>query len=76
MTVELRCAAARGRTLAPALEADAAALMRLSGYEDGELSLMIVGDRAMRSLNRRYRGKDKPTDVLSFPQIEEEAGGG
>lgn len=25
-----------------------------------------MGDRAMRSLNKRYRGKDKTTDVLSF----------
>jgi rRNA maturation RNase YbeY len=25
-----------------------------------------VGDKAMRSLNRRYRGKDRTTDVLSF----------
>ncbi len=28
---------------------------------------MVVGDRAMRTLNRRYRGKDRTTDVLSFP---------
>jgi probable rRNA maturation factor len=27
----------------------------------------FVGDRAMRRLNRGYRGKDRPTDVLSFP---------
>jgi len=28
--------------------------------------VLLVGDRAMRTLNRRYRGKDKATDVLSF----------
>ena len=28
---------------------------------------MLAGDRAVRPLNARYRGKDKPTDVLSFP---------
>jgi probable rRNA maturation factor len=33
----------------------------------GELSLVLSGDRALRSLNARYRGKDTPTDVLSFP---------
>jgi probable rRNA maturation factor len=32
----------------------------------GELSVAIIPDRAMRSLNRRYRRLDKPTDVLSF----------
>jgi len=33
----------------------------------GELALVFTGERAMRTLNRRFRGKDKPTDVLSFP---------
>jgi len=39
--------------------------------EDWELSLVVVGDAAMRSLNRRFRGKDRPTDVLSFAQLEQ-----
>lgn len=29
--------------------------------------LRLAGDRALRELNRRYRSKDKTTDVLSFP---------
>lgn len=33
----------------------------------GEVALVLTGDRAVRALNRRYRGQDKPTDVLSFP---------
>ncbi len=36
------------------------------GLEDPDLSLVFVGERAIRTLNRRYRKKDKPTDVLSF----------
>ncbi|MGH7250473.1 MAG: rRNA maturation RNAse YbeY, partial [Nitrospiraceae bacterium] len=32
-----------------------------------ELSLDFVGDRRMRRLNREYRGRDLPTDVLAFP---------
>ena len=32
-----------------------------------ELSLALVTDREIHKLNRQYRGKDKPTDVLSFP---------
>jgi len=36
------------------------------GLPDAELSVLFVGDRAMRTLNRRYRGMDKTTDVLSF----------
>jgi probable rRNA maturation factor len=35
------------------------------------VSLSIVADPGMRKLNRRWRGKDKPTDVLSFPSGEE-----
>jgi probable rRNA maturation factor len=37
------------------------------GLEGVELSLSLVTDRAIRELNRRWRSKDKPTDVLSFP---------
>jgi probable rRNA maturation factor len=33
----------------------------------GDLSIAIVSDRRMRALNRQFRGKDKITDVLSFP---------
>jgi probable rRNA maturation factor len=33
----------------------------------GEVALVLTGDRAVRALNARYRGRDKPTDVLSFP---------
>jgi probable rRNA maturation factor len=34
----------------------------------------LAGDRTLRRLNRSYRGKDKATDVLSFPAAEELAG--
>jgi|SRR5688572_4739687 probable rRNA maturation factor len=33
----------------------------------GDLSIAIVSDKRMRALNRQFRGKDKVTDVLSFP---------
>ncbi len=34
----------------------------------GELSIVLVGSTRMRSLNKRFRGKDKTTDVLSFKE--------
>jgi probable rRNA maturation factor len=40
----------------------------------GEVSLVLAGDRLLRRLNRDYRGKDRPTDVLSFPGDGGEAG--
>jgi len=35
-----------------------------------EVSVAIVGDRKMRKLNKKYRGIDKTTNVLSFAQTE------
>lgn len=32
----------------------------------GEVALLLGGDARLRALNRRYRGRDEPTDVLSF----------
>ena len=37
----------------------------------GEVSVLLTSSRRMRALNRMFRGKDKPTDVLSFPAIDE-----
>lgn len=36
----------------------------------GEVSLVLVGDKRIRNLNRQYRHKDKITDVLSFASDE------
>jgi probable rRNA maturation factor len=33
----------------------------------GEVDVLLVGDRTLRRLNREFGGKDKATDVLSFP---------
>ena len=38
------------------------------------LSVSVVNDSTIRVLNRDYRGKDKPTDVLSFSLVEGEVG--
>lgn len=37
-----------------------------------ELSLLLTTDQAIQVLNKNYRNKDKPTDVLSFPLLEGE----
>ena len=36
----------------------------------GEVNVMVTSSRELRRLNRQFRGKDKPTDVLSFPAID------
>ena len=33
----------------------------------GEVDVLLAGDRTLRRLNREFGGKDKATDVLSFP---------
>lgn len=37
---------------------------------EAELSVTVVSDEEIRELNRDYRGNDKVTDVLSFPQFD------
>jgi len=39
---------------------------RMAGL-DGMVDVLVTSSREMKSLNRRFRGKDKATDVLSFP---------
>lgn len=34
---------------------------------DGHLAIAFVGEEEIRRLNREHRGRDRPTDVLSFP---------
>ncbi|MEM9178555.1 MAG: rRNA maturation RNase YbeY, partial [Pseudomonadota bacterium] len=37
------------------------------GSADGEVSVLLTDDSEIQALNKQWRGKDKPTDVLSFP---------
>jgi probable rRNA maturation factor len=46
------------------------AAARHDGRTDYEVSLRLVDDAQIRALNRGYRGKDRPTDVLAFAQRE------
>jgi len=42
------------------------------GLLDAELSLLLVDDKRIQDLNRRYLNRDKPTNVLAFPMREGE----
>ncbi len=49
------------------------AALAYEGFEDAaEVSVTFVDNEAIRELNRDYRGKDAPTDVLSFPLYEDD----
>ena len=40
------------------------------GKDKWEVSLLFTGDAFIQQLNREYRAKDEPTDVLSFAQVD------
>jgi probable rRNA maturation factor len=46
-----------------------------AGKTEWEVSILLCGDDRITGLNRRYRGKARPTDVLSFPADEPDAEG-
>ena len=48
----------------------ARAILSDVGEASAELGIKFVGDQRMRALNRRYRGKDRTTDVLAFAMRE------
>jgi probable rRNA maturation factor len=45
----------------------AEAALRAADLGDGHLTIELVDADRIRDLNRRFRGRDAPTDVLSFP---------
>jgi probable rRNA maturation factor len=50
------------------------AAARDEGRDDLEVALRLTDDATIHALNRGYRKKDKPTDVLAFAQREGQAG--
>jgi probable rRNA maturation factor len=62
----------------PVKDVSATALTRFAAQAQraaklrGELTVLVTGNREIRKLNREFRNKNKPTDVISFPS---EAGG-
>ena len=61
---------ALARAAAEAAIAESAFPQLSSQNRTVELSLRLTGDEAVRELNAAWRGKDKPTNVLSFPMLE------
>ena len=43
------------------------------GIADKKISVILTGDDAIHAINKRYRGKDRPTDVISFAYGESPA---
>ena len=58
------------RTAAQAAIAESA-FPQLAAERPVEISVTLTGDEQVRALNAQWRGKDKPTNVLSFPMADE-----
>jgi probable rRNA maturation factor len=53
---------------------EAAASFVDADTSDAELAVMLTDDAGIRTLNKNWRGQDKPTNVLSFPALQPPAG--
>lgn len=71
MPVELTCDIKGASRYTSPLREEAEALLHLLGREDCELSILLTTDRRMKQLNGDYRFMYRPTDVLSFSQLED-----
>ncbi|KAK3841918.1 MAG: Endoribonuclease YbeY [Linnemannia gamsii] len=54
----------------PAVKAQLEMMLTAAGYKGWDVGLSLSGNRSVKQLNSQYRGKDKPTDILSFPFAE------
>ncbi len=49
------------------LQQDAEKIMAHLGYADFDLGILLTDNQKIHHFNKKYRDKDKPTDILSFP---------
>lgn len=75
MTVRVRNDHRRGAAAARRAGRKARAFLVALGRGEAELSILVCSDAVIRRLNREWRGRDRATDVLSFP-LTEPAGAG
>jgi probable rRNA maturation factor len=67
LVVEVRSEVTGGGRQLRRLRARARAFLSTLELRDVELSVLLTDDPGIRALNRHWRRKDRPTDVLSFP---------
>lgn len=72
-TIHFRNDVRKSGVNARAIKATMQSLMKAVDESDAAISVTFVDDDAIREINREHRGKDKATDVLSFP-LEPEPG--
>ncbi len=65
---------ARWKGLAPTVKRAAEAALAQQKVNKSAVTIVLAEDAEVQALNRDYRGKNKPTNVLSFPNGEVEEG--
>lgn len=75
MPVHLVVERAAGRVARTEILRRSRAMLRALQLKQEEVSILLTGDEQIQKLNKIYRNKDKPTDVLAFAQREGEMAG-
>lgn len=70
MVEEKKWSAKRG--LSARLKKAAVLALARTGNGKAALTILLSGDRKLHTLNATFRGKDKPTNVLSFPTRQDD----
>ncbi len=73
MNVHINCLVEEisfSKALTETLATTVKSLLADNDLDGGEVGLILVDDQYIRSLNKQYRGRDAPTDVLSFSFLE------
>ena len=67
MTLDIEVVGAPASLPVQEVERLVAIALGSAGVDDGHVAVEFVGSERIRELNREHRGRDRPTDVLSFP---------
>jgi len=70
MAIAVSCRTAAGAAWRGHVRSRGRQILRVLALDAAELSVALVGDPEMRTLNRRYRHQDRSTDVLAFPTAD------
>ena len=68
MAIAVRNRQRKVRLKTPQVKRQLSRAMTYLGCQEQELSVVFGDDRLLQDLNRDYRDKDRPTNVLAFPQ--------